>query len=113
MRLHLLSSAILAGSLVASVGAQTPAPPAVTNPTGPISLRDAVTLVLAQSPDLLAFDAGRRVAEARVLQSGRLPNPDLSTLIEDVGGPDGADVSGALAPFENEKALLGAPAFAP
>ncbi len=80
------TSVMLVSCLAVAVGAQTPATTFATNPTGVISLRDAVSLALAQSPDLLAFDAGRRAAEARVPQAGRLPNPVLNTVMEDLGG---------------------------
>ncbi len=95
MRPYVLSAALV-WCLAGSANAQAPPVPPVTNPTSAVSLRDAVSLALVQSPDLLAFDAGRRAAEARMLQAGRLPNPVLGTLIEDVGGSnratDGASI---------------------
>ena len=99
MRAHVLLSAALFGCFACSVSAQLPATAVATNPTGAISLRDAVSLALEQSPDLLVFDAGRRAAEARLLQAGRLPNPVLNTMVEDVGGSSSAsDIVGALQP---------------
>lgn len=65
--------------------AQPSTSPAPSNPTGAITLRDVVQLTLTQSPELHAFDAARRVAEARQLQAGRRPNPVLSTQVEDIG----------------------------
>ena len=59
--------------------------PSRTRPSA-VSLRDAVSLALVQSPNLLTFDAGRRAAEASALQAGRLPNPVLDTLFEDLSG---------------------------
>lgn len=76
--------------LACAVVAQTSGSAVATNPAGPISLRDAVSLALTQSPDLRAFDAGRRAAEALVLQVGRLPNPVVSTTVEDIGRPNRA-----------------------
>lgn len=99
MRSCFLVAAAIVGSLGGPVGAQTPATAVVKNPIGALSLRDAVSLTLAQSPDLLAFDAGRRASEARVLQAGRLPNPVLSTLIEDLAGSNRTlDSAGAVQP---------------
>lgn len=75
----------IAWVMVAGPSAQAPILPPVTNPAGVISLRDAVGLALLQSPDLLAFDAGRRAADARLLQAGRRPNPVVTTHVEDLG----------------------------
>lgn len=60
--------------------------PLVEEPTGSISLREALVLALAKNPDLAAFSWEVRAREARMLQAGLLPNPDLSVLAEDVGG---------------------------
>lgn len=55
-----------------------------TNPTGPITLRDALALALAQSPDLSSFAWETRARDARLLQAGRFTNPSLSVLVEDL-----------------------------
>jgi outer membrane protein, heavy metal efflux system len=55
------------------------------NPTGPVSLRDAVSLALMQNPSLAGFAWETRALEARILQAGRPPNPTASFLLEDVG----------------------------
>lgn len=55
-------------------------------PEGPITLADAVALALDKNPELAAFSVERRVAEGRVIQSGLLPNPELSALAENIGG---------------------------
>lgn len=99
MSFRAVLAAGFAACLAGPAAAQAPALPAGTNPTGAISLRDAVSLALAQSPDLLGFDAGRRAAESRVLQAGRLPNPLLHTTIEDVGASRrSSDLAGAVLP---------------
>src|SRR3990172_957404 len=77
-----------------------PEAPALENPVGAIALRDAVALALLHSPDLAAFAWETRAREARVLQAGRLPNPILSVLVEDLGAsridrPMGIDASSA------------------
>lgn len=80
-----------------------PQPPAFENPAGAIALRDAVVLALLHSPDLAAFAWETRAREARVLQAGKLPNPIVSVLVEDLGtsridgpkGPMGIEASSA------------------
>ena len=61
--------------------AQTPQ----ENPAGEITLADAVRVALLQSPELRAFAAGRRSAEARQLASTWRPNPAAGLLVEDLG----------------------------
>lgn len=55
------------------------------NPTGVLTLRDAVALTLLQSPELAAFAWDTRAREARILQAQQRPNPAVSLLLEDVG----------------------------
>jgi len=55
------------------------------NPTGVLTLRDAVSLALLQSPELAAFAWDTRAREARILQAQQRPNPAVSLLLEDVG----------------------------
>lgn len=59
--------------------------PPLQNPAGTVTLRDAVTLALLQSPGLAAFAWETRAREARILQAGRPPNPVVSVLFEDAG----------------------------
>ncbi len=59
--------------------------PTFENPSGDLSLRDAIALALLHSPDLAAFAWETRAREARALQAGRLPNPVLEVLAEDLG----------------------------
>jgi len=74
-----------------------PQAPAFENPVGAIALRDAVALALLHSPDLAAFAWETRAREARVLQAGKLPNPIVSVVLEDLGasGIDEIDASSA------------------
>jgi cobalt-zinc-cadmium efflux system outer membrane protein len=98
MRSSAVLPALVVWCLAVSLAGQTPAPPA-ENPAGPITLRDAAGLALAQSPDLAAFDWGRRAAEARQLQAGRRPNPVASVTLEDLGGTNrAADPDGVVQP---------------
>ncbi len=76
--------ATLALALLAGVNSRAAASE-TTNPTGPITLRDALGLALTQSPDLSSFAWETRAREARVLQAGRFANPSLGILAEDLG----------------------------
>lgn len=66
-------------------------PPKAENPTGEITLEQALALGLLQNPELIAFSWEIRAAEARVLQASLLPNPELSTEVENFGGHDELD----------------------
>lgn len=57
---------------------------ASNNPTGPLSLADALALALKQNLDLEVFSWDIRAAEAREIQAGLRPNPVLSLEVEDV-----------------------------
>lgn len=70
----------------------------VENPTGQISLRDTLALALMQSPELATFAWELRASEARILQAGRLPNPAITTLVQDLGGRTG--FTGAADPIQ-------------
>jgi cobalt-zinc-cadmium efflux system outer membrane protein len=56
------------------------------SPAGPLTLREALATALLGSPELAVFSWELRAKEAEVLQAGLLPNPELSTEIEDFGG---------------------------
>ncbi|MFQ5514870.1 MAG: TolC family protein [Myxococcota bacterium] len=62
-------------------------------PKGAITLRDALAAALLGNPDLAAFSWEIRVREARALQAGLLPNPELAIEVENLGGS--GDFSGA------------------
>ena len=83
---------ILAADQVLSV----PGPPPVAEepepgfretlePEDELSLRQAVALALLRSPDLAAFAWEVRAREARVIQAGAHPNPELGLLVEELG----------------------------
>jgi cobalt-zinc-cadmium efflux system outer membrane protein len=55
-------------------------------PQGALSLREALALALLRSPELATFSYDTRAAEARTLQAGFRPNPEVSLLSEDFGG---------------------------
>jgi len=54
--------------------------------TGTITLRDAAAHALLNNPKLKAFSLEVRAAEARKLQAGLLPNPEIDVEVEEVGG---------------------------
>lgn len=75
------------GLVVIQPPADVAAPPmgAAENPTGHITLRDALALALRQSPDLAGFAWEIRARESSALQAGRAPNPTVDVLFEDLG----------------------------
>ena len=52
-----------------------------------LALRQAIALALLHSPDLAAFSYDVRAAEARVLQAGLRPNPQVRASLKNFGGP--------------------------
>lgn len=87
--LFFLTAAVLAAEDVAALDAPTVgsqvADASPSEPTGEVRLRDALALALARSPDLAAYAARLRAAEAREVQAGLLPNPELGFRTEDIG----------------------------
>jgi cobalt-zinc-cadmium efflux system outer membrane protein len=55
-------------------------------PNGILTLRDALALALARNPQLSIFPYDLRAADARVLQAGLRPNPELDVAVEEFGG---------------------------
>jgi cobalt-zinc-cadmium efflux system outer membrane protein len=54
--------------------------------TGIITLRESLALALVNSPKLKSFSLDIRAAEARKLQAGLLPNPEIDVQVEEFGG---------------------------
>jgi cobalt-zinc-cadmium efflux system outer membrane protein len=71
---------------VASAVLETGASPAsgLEQTDSTLTLGQAIGLVLARNPRLRAFSWDIRVADARILQAGLRPNPELSVEVEDV-----------------------------
>jgi len=65
---------------------ETPDVPEIAEPTGPVTLRQALALALMHNPELKAFSWDVRVLEARRLQASLWPNPELEVEVEEVGG---------------------------
>jgi len=59
---------------------------AVEEPTGALTLRRALVLALTRNPALAATSWSVRTAEARALQEGLPPNPDLRVQMSDFAG---------------------------
>lgn len=75
-------------AFIATVQAQESPPPPVQEPPGELTLSHALALALQGNPGLSAFAWDIRAAEAREIQAGLRPNPELSLELEDlrVGG---------------------------
>jgi outer membrane protein, heavy metal efflux system len=58
----------------------------VKEPTGALTLRKALALALMRNPALAANSWSIRAAEARALQEGLPPNPDVRIRLNDFGG---------------------------
>ena len=70
----------------ASSGPAEPNAAALIEPTGTITPVDALALALMHNPGLKTFAYSLRAAEARVLQAGLRPNPQLEIELEEFGG---------------------------
>jgi len=55
-------------------------------PTGAISLREAIALALGQNPELVAYANDAGVSDARLVQAALRPSPEVSFTAEDFGG---------------------------
>ena len=67
--------------------ARTPtAPSAPETPTGIVEIEDALAAALLRNPDLAAFSWEVRSREARALQAGLLPNPQVQVQVQDFAG---------------------------
>jgi cobalt-zinc-cadmium efflux system outer membrane protein len=78
--------------------ASSPAGP--PEPTGDIALHDALSLALQHNPELEAFSIEVRAAEARTLQAGLLPNPEVDIEVENFAG------SGTLRSFDSAETTI-------
>jgi len=82
-----LALALMASSAFAVEPPAPPDPAAMFNdPTGVVTLGDALSAALVGNPELAVSATEVQVREALALQAGLRPNPEISTEIEDVGG---------------------------
>jgi len=58
----------------------------ITEPNGILTMRRVLALTLMHNPQLKAFSLEIRAAEARQLQAGLCPNPELEVEVEEAGG---------------------------
>ena len=58
----------------------------VTEPGGPLTLRQALALALTRNPELAAVSYDIRISEARILQAKLIPNPELEYTGENIAG---------------------------
>jgi cobalt-zinc-cadmium efflux system outer membrane protein len=65
---------------------ETPDVQEISEPTGDITLRQALALALMHNPELKAFSWDVRASQARQLQASLWPNPVLGVQFEEVGG---------------------------
>lgn len=77
-------STVLCALLVAASAAGVE--PEAPEPEGPLALAEALAAALLRNPGLAAFSWEVRAREARALQAGLLPNPELSLEVENVAG---------------------------
>jgi cobalt-zinc-cadmium efflux system outer membrane protein len=56
------------------------------NSEGILTLRQVLSLALMRNPELASFSWEVRMAEARTLQAGLLPNPEIEIAMEEFGG---------------------------
>jgi len=61
-------------------------PEEFVEPTGELTLREALSIVLVRNPELRAFSWEVRAREAQALQAGLPPNPEISFELEGFGG---------------------------
>ncbi|MFZ2447451.1 MAG: TolC family protein [Syntrophobacteraceae bacterium] len=69
--------------MTASIGSE---PAEAVEPTGSLTLRQALSLALMRNPDLAGSSWDIRAADARRLQASLLPNPEVELEVEDFGG---------------------------
>ena len=69
-------------------------------PTGALSLREALALTFMRNPELAVFSWNVRAREARVLQAGLFPNPEIEFEMEDFSG------TGALRGFDGAETTM-------
>jgi len=73
----------------AGEGLAAPVPPAeAREPSGDLTLRQALGLALAGNPDLASFSWEVRSGDPRVRQAGLIPNPELAVEFEDFLGSE-------------------------
>ena len=70
------------------------------DPTGDLTLRQAIELAFAGNPDLASFSWEVRSGDARILQAGLIPNPEIGVNVENILG------SGPFRNFDSSETAL-------
>jgi cobalt-zinc-cadmium efflux system outer membrane protein len=79
---------------------QLPSKATVNDSNDELTLRDALSLTLIHNPQLQAYSLEIRAAEARELQSGLWPNPEIDVGVESIGG------SGSMSRFDQAESTI-------
>lgn len=84
--LPLLLTCALTAASAAAQQAATAVPSTQDEPSGELTLEQAVSLATSRSPEIAAGEREVRAREGRLLQAGARPNPELSGTTENLGG---------------------------
>ncbi len=93
IRNFLTSVVLLTSVCLVCVAQDHPERPVAIEPDGTLTLARALELVLLQNPSLEAFSWDVRAAEARTLQAGLRPNPELSLELDEVRWEPGPEAT--------------------
>jgi cobalt-zinc-cadmium efflux system outer membrane protein len=77
-----------------------PAEYEIAEPNGVLTLRQTLALTLMKNPVLKAYSLETRAADARALQAGLRPNPELGIEVENAGG------SGSMSGFDSAETTI-------
>jgi cobalt-zinc-cadmium efflux system outer membrane protein len=78
-----LASTNLSAQMQDALSVATFAPALAKEPSGSLTLSAAIDLALTFNPELSAATNELRAVEGAVIQAGILPNPEISTSVED------------------------------
>ncbi len=82
------------GLLVSSAALENPLETSEPQVPSSLMLKDAFALALLHNPELASFSWAVRAAEARVLQAGLLPNPEIDVEVENFAGSGSSSGTG-------------------
>ncbi len=81
-----LGERVKAPAMLAGPEAGSGLRPGMKEPTGPLTLRQAISLTLMKNPELAAFSWEVRARDAARLQASLLPNPEVDIEMENIAG---------------------------
>jgi len=84
-------------------------PDRAEEPSGPLGLPRALALALARNPELASISWEVRAGEARALQAGILPNPEMDLVVENFGNSwlEGTDATATTVQLSQQIPLGG------